>query len=59
MTELKPCPFCGDEVVVHHNKTDKEEWYSITHACPSNEEVMIVMSSDDKYNIISLWNRRA
>ena len=53
MTEkLKPCPFCGSNVILIHST--KEMIYQIRCGrCGSNSSYFI-----NKYHAINAWNRR-
>lgn len=55
--ELKPCPFCGEEVAIHFNKYTKQ--YSV--ACGNPECNLCVQTIPCKTleQTIEIWNRRA
>lgn len=57
MFELKPCPFCGGEVVIDYNKYTKV--YSI--ACGNSECNLSVstLPCQTAKEAIDIWNRRS
>lgn len=62
MPELKPCPFCGGDVVVHESK-DSQPTYDIhcqTKDCyVSGNEWDCIWEHPDKAVLIEMWNTRA
>ena len=61
MTELKPCPFCGQKVTMIRN--DAEGCFCIYHAeaLPTRcaiEEPFVIITDDEEY-ARKAWNRRA
>ena len=52
MTELKPCPFCGSEVVEF--KVEPIWWYV---QCTS-EQCKVRMVAHNREEIEEMWNRR-
>lgn len=56
MTELKPCPFCGSEVVVDNNKYTKV--YSIACGNPECYLSVSTLPCQTSKEAIDIWNRR-
>lgn len=64
MTELKPCPFCGCQVVVFtsiYGVHGANDYYAILH--PEDTDCILddvcTSSYEDKEELIQDWNRRA
>lgn len=57
MTELKPCPFCGGEVIVYPNKDDRRAAMigCINMGCYA----MVSMCQSSVEETIFRWNRRS
>lgn len=60
MTELKPCPFCGEDAKVYKLPSiyRNRSYYGIE--CGSNECITLTMSADyrTEQEAIEAWNRR-
>lgn len=68
--ELKPCPFCGGEVMAEILDDGERMWWQITH-CGADEFCFAMMKSDSwwlrsgkqhlskKLALIKRWNHRA
>lgn len=61
MEELKPCPFCGGEAVVHVNDGVKV----ICRKCGASSKCLVDVYSQGRPNggaiksVVKAWNRRA
>lgn len=53
MTELKPCPFCGEQVTLHAPRPNELN-YSPHIRCGCNAEIWGASTED----VIERWNRR-
>lgn len=61
MTELKPCPFCGEVVTkirVGRSYVTASNVYSIWHEC-SDGTIIQTHAHNQKGEAIAAWNRRA
>ena len=58
--ELKPCPFCGNNVEVKHYKANSNDWWYITcDHCMIAIDPLMWNFDRTKKEIIEIWNRRA
>jgi hypothetical protein len=48
--ELKPCPFCGDDVLTVY------EFYMIQ--CQTCKTIFITPQGEHKKNLLEIWNQR-
>ena len=56
MDELKPCPFCGGDAIIHNFKPvhEKRLWYISCHDCGIEQTNYL-----SEQEAIEAWNRRA
>ena len=58
MTELKPCPFCGDRRLLFKKHQDSQNWIEICFAC-CKCGAGFRLCGQDIDTAIALWNKRA
>lgn len=56
MTELLPCPFCGDSDISVYGASD--HGYMVRHTCKGDSLFTIEIARSDKPSAIAAWNRR-
>jgi Lar family restriction alleviation protein len=55
--ELKPCPFCGDEIYMFRPEIDSENWIGAwIIRCV---KCCVEMENENKQELMQLWNQRA
>lgn len=62
MTELKPCPFCGNKALIAELKGGKFPRYSVlcpNSRCFASEASIFGKRYVNKSDAIEAWNRRA
>lgn len=52
MTDLRPCPFCGE-------KPELDDAYEVVNVACRNHDYHILVSADHRDAAIATWNRRA
>ena len=54
--ELKPCPFCGGEAIIHYPRHNEVAVLCSRWKCGAT---ISTYGARKKYEVIELWNRRA
>lgn len=57
MTELKPCPFCGDKPTVKMHKNRYSDWWIVS--CPKCHITQTGNAHEFRFEAVEAWNRRA
>lgn len=62
MSELKPCPFCGQDVRLYEHEYYGDVWKSFWCIACDNKDGCLGSPdycADTKEEIVTMWNRRA
>ena len=58
--ELKPCPFCGEDVEVKRYKANGNDWWYVAcNHCMIAIDPLMWNNNRTKEEITEIWNRRA
>lgn len=57
MTDLKPCPFCGDRRLLFEKHQDSQNWIEVCFACCKCGTRFRLYGADID-SVIALWNKR-
>ena len=57
MTEIKPCPFCGDRRLLFNKHQDSENWIELSFACCKCGARFTLYGADID-TVIESWNKR-
>lgn len=58
MTEIKPCPLCGDARLLFNKHQDSQNWIELCFAC-CKCGTRFILNGADIDTVIALWNKRA
>jgi len=59
MSELKPCPFCGEKENIIVNIPDKEQPLDYAFVECGNCHAGVWRTTQDEFEAVLAWNRRA
>lgn len=61
--KLKPCPFCGNKVMLHAVEYERSLWIVTCNGCQMEMTVKRCMKGRDYMSnhnaVVDVWNRRA